>query len=149
LPAQVEQLLAGRQRPGQQVNLAVIVNSPLKAVPRCTDDHVLLIALRTSDVWTGERSADTLELLLRGAADRGWTARYVLPDAASCEPVPLPDDYFNQAFLRCEFEHGRQLARQVTSPWRQDLPGVSPSVPANGAPPHPCPGARNAGTVER
>jgi len=57
-PSQIAALMAGRESPGQRVNLYLIVNSPRLAVPQCVTDHVLLVALRTSDVWTGERAND-------------------------------------------------------------------------------------------
>ena len=55
-------------------HLFVIVNSPRLAIPQCITDHVLLVALRTSDVWTGERANDSLALAMTDAARRGWTA---------------------------------------------------------------------------
>jgi hypothetical protein len=91
-PSQIKQLLAGREQPGQGVNLFMIVNSPRLAIPQCITDHVLLVALRTGDVWTGERANDSLALAMTDAARRGWTARYVAPDDDQCQPVPPPAD---------------------------------------------------------
>jgi len=44
------------------------------------------------------------------ALRRGWTARYVTPDGDLCQPVPPSEDYFNPAFMQCQFEYGRRLA---------------------------------------
>jgi hypothetical protein len=137
-PSQIRQLLAGREQPGQRVNLYVIVNSPRLAIPQCVTDHVLLVALRTSDVWTGERANDSLALAMTDAARRGWTARYVAPDGDLCQPVPPPDDYFNPAFMQCQFEFGRRLALQAESPWQQGIESLPPFEQRPVTQRHPC-----------
>jgi len=137
-PSQIKQLLAGREQPGQRVNLFVIVNSPRLAIPQCITDHVLLVALRTGDVWTGERANDSLALAMTDAARRGWTARYVKPDGDLCQPVPPPEDYFNPVFMQCQFEFGRRLALQDESPWQEGIESLSPFELRPVTQRHPC-----------
>ena len=137
-PSQILELLAGRQAAGQQVYLDVIVNSPRIALPQCVTDHAILIALRTSDVWTGERANDSLALAMTDASRRGWRARYVTPDGDLCQPVPPPEDYFNSAFLRCQYEYGRQRALQADSPWQDRIDTLSPFELKPVTQRHPC-----------
>jgi predicted acylesterase/phospholipase RssA len=137
-PSQIKRLLAGRERPGQRVNLFVIVNSPRVAIPQCITDHVLLVALRTGDVWTGERANDSLALAMTDAARRGWTARYVAPDGDPCQPVPPPEDYFNPVFMQCQFEFGRRLAMQDESPWQERIDSLPPFELRSVTQRHPC-----------
>jgi hypothetical protein len=137
-PSQIAALLAGRERPGQRVNLYLIVNSPRLAVPQCVTDHVLLVALRTSDVWTGERANDSLALAMTDAIRRGWTARYVTPDGDLCQPVPPPEDYFNPAFMQCQFEYGRRLALEDGSSWQVRIDTLSPFEIKPVTQRHPC-----------
>ena len=137
-PSQIAALMAGRERPGQRVNLYLVVNSPRLAVPQCVTDHVLLVALRTSDVWTGERANDSLALAMTDAARRGWTARYVTPDGDLCQPVPPPEDYFNPAFMQCQFEYGRRLALEDGSSWQVRIDTLSPFEIKPVTQRHPC-----------
>jgi hypothetical protein len=137
-PSQIAALLAGRERAGQRVNLYLIVNSPRLAVPQCVTDHVLLVALRTSDVWTGERANDSLALAMTDAIRRGWTARYVTPDGDLCQPVPPPEDYFNPAFMQCQFEYGRRLALEDGSNWQVRIDTLSPFEIKPVTQRHPC-----------
>jgi hypothetical protein len=137
-PSQIAALLAGRERPGQRVNLYLIVNSPRLAVPQCVTDHVLLVALRTSDVWTGERANDSLALAMTDAVRRGWQARYVTPDGDLCQPVPPPEDYFNPAFMQCQFEYGRRLALEDGSSWQVRIDTLSPFEIKPVTQRHPC-----------
>jgi hypothetical protein len=137
-PSQIAALLAGRERAGQRVNLYLIVNSPRLAVPQCVTDHVLLVALRTSDVWTGERANDSLALAMTDAIRRGWTARYVTPDGDLCQPVPPPEDYFNAAFMQCQFEYGRRLALEDGSSWQVRIDTLSPFEIKPVTQRHPC-----------
>lgn len=137
-PSQIKQLLAGREQPGQRVNLYVVVNSPRLAIPQCVTDHVLLVALRTGDVWTGERANDSLALAMTDAARRGWSARYVAPDGDLCQPVPPPEDYFNSVFMRCQFEFGRRLALQAESPWQEGIESLPPFEQPPVTQRHPC-----------
>jgi predicted acylesterase/phospholipase RssA len=137
-PSQVVELLAGRQAAGQQVHLHVIVNSPRVALPQCVTDHAILIALRTSDVWTGERANDSLALAMTDASRRGWHARYVTPDGDLCQPVPPPEDYFNSAFMRCQYEYGRQRALQPDSPWEERIDTLPPFELKPVTQRHPC-----------
>jgi predicted acylesterase/phospholipase RssA len=137
-PSQIEQLREGRERPGQRVNLFVIVNSPRLAIPQCITDHVLLVALRTGDVWTGERANDSLALAMTDAARRGWSAQYVAPDGDLCQPVPPPEDYFNPVFMQCQFAFGRQLALQKESPWQEQIESLSPFELKPVTQRHPC-----------
>jgi len=137
-PSQIAALMAGRERPGQRVNLYLIVNSPRLAVPQCVTDHVLLVALRTSDVWTGERANDSLALAMTDAVRRGWTARYVTPDGDLCQPVPPSEDYFNPAFMQCQFEYGRRLALEDGSSWQVRIDTLSPFEIKPVTQRHPC-----------
>ena len=137
-PSQIKRLLAGREQPGQRVNLYVVVNSPRLAIPQCVTDHVLLVALRTGDVWTGERANDSLALAMTDAARRGWSARYVAPDGDLCQPVPPPEDYFNSVFMRCQFEFGRRLALQAESPWQEGIESLPPFEQPPVTQRHPC-----------
>ncbi len=138
LPRQVAALLEGREAPGQQVNLHIVINSPLMTIPQCVSDHVLLIALRTSDVWTGERAVDGLALTVLDAAMRDWSAKYVMPNGAPCEPVPPAEDYFNPQFMQCQYEYGHRIATGVESPWKEGLAGLPTSDEVDGDYPHPC-----------
>jgi hypothetical protein len=138
LPKQVAQLLEGRTAPGQRVRLHVVINSPLMTLPDCVADNVLVIALRTSDVWTGERAVDGLALTLVDAARRGWTARYVMPGSAACMPAPPADDYFRPAFMQCQYEHGFRLGSSATSPWLEGLDALPSPDQVDSAVPHPC-----------
>ena len=137
-PSQIAALMAGREHPGQRVNLYLVVNSPRLAVPQCVTDHVLFVALRTSDVWTGERANDSLALAMTDAARRGWTARYVTPDGDLCQPVPPSEDYFNPAFMQCQFEYGRRLALQDGSSWQVRIDTLSPFEIEPVTQRHPC-----------
>jgi len=137
-PSQIAALMAGRERPGQRVNLYLVVNSPRLAVPQCVTDHVLFVALRTSDVWTGERANDSLALAMTDAARRGWTARYVTPDGDLCQPVPPSEDYFNPAFMQCQFEYGRRLALEDGSSWQVRIDTLSPFEIEPVTQRHPC-----------
>jgi predicted acylesterase/phospholipase RssA len=138
LPRQIVQLLGDHGAAAARVNLYVIVNSPLMTLPDCVKDHVLLIALRTSDVWTGERSVDSVALAVLDAQRRGWRAKYVVADGAPCEPPPPADDYFNAAFMQCQYEHGHRAAVAPESPWREGLDGLPPAEETDAAFPHPC-----------
>jgi len=137
-PSQIATLMTGRQRAGQRVNLYVIVNSPRIAIPQCVTDHVLLVALRTSDVWTGERANDSLALAMTDALRRGWTARYVTPDGDLCQPVPTPEDYFEPAFMQCQYEFGKRLALQDGSSWQVRIDTLSPFEIPPVTQRHPC-----------
>jgi predicted acylesterase/phospholipase RssA len=138
LPRQIVQLLGEQAGVAPRVNLHVIVNSPLMTIPECVRDHVLLIALRTSDVWTGERSIDSVALAVLDAERRGWRARYVVANGVPCEPTPPADDYFNAAFMQCEYEHGYRAAVAPESPWHEGLDGLPSAEDVDAAFPHPC-----------
>jgi hypothetical protein len=138
LPRQIAALLQGREAPDQHVRLHVVINSPLMTIPDCVTDNVLLIALRTSDVWTGERAVDGLALTVLDAASRGWSARYVLPGAAACMPAPPAEDYFRPSFMQCQYGHGRAVATSAADPWRSGLAGLPTSDEVDGPSPHPC-----------
>lgn len=138
LPRQIVQLLGEQAGSPPRINLYMIVNSPLMTIPECVPDHVLLIALRTSDVWTGERSIDSVALAVLDAERRGWRVRYVVADGMPCEPPPPADDYFNSAFMQCQYEHGHRAAIAAESPWHEGLAGLPPAEETDGAFPHPC-----------
>jgi hypothetical protein len=138
LPRQIVELLGEEAGATRRVNLHVIVNSPLMTIPDCVKDHVLLIALRTSDVWTGERSIDSVALAVLDAERRGWRARYVVANGAPCEPIPPADDYFNPAFMQCQYEHGHRAAVAYESPWHEGLEGLPTAEETDAAFPHPC-----------
>jgi hypothetical protein len=89
-------------------------------------------------VWTGERANDSLALAMTDAARRGWTARYVTPDGDLCQPVPLPEDFFNSVFMQCQFEFGRKLALQDESPWQEEIESLSPFELRPVTQRHPC-----------
>jgi len=138
LPRQIVALLGEQAAASRRVNLYVIVNSPLMTTPDCVKDHVLLIALRTSDVWTGERSIDSVALAVLDAERRGWHARYVVASGVPCEPLPPADDYFNAGFMQCQYEHGRRAAVADESPWHEGLEGLPSAEDTDAAFPHPC-----------
>jgi hypothetical protein len=138
LPRQIVALIGEQAAASRRVNLHVIVNSPLMTIPDCVRDHVLLIALRTSDVWTGERSIDSVALAVLDAERRGWRARYVVASGVPCEPLPPADDYFNAAFMRCQFEHGHRAAVAAESPWHEGLAGLPSAEDTDAAFAHPC-----------
>jgi hypothetical protein len=117
LPRQVAALLRDREMPGQRVRLHVVINSPLMTVPECVVDNVLYIALRTSDVWTGERAVDGLALTVVDAERRGWSVTYVMPGATACMPAPPAANYFDPAFMQCQYRHGYGLATGTRAPW--------------------------------
>lgn len=136
-PRQLAELLpplAGGAEP--RINLYAIVNSPLETYPLCVTDHAVLIALRTTDVWTGERAADSVALTVLDAKRRGWTVRYVAPIDAPCAPIPPPEDYFEQSFIRCQYEHGHALATAGESPWHDSIDDLPKPDAVHG--PHPC-----------
>jgi hypothetical protein len=67
-PRQIAELLpSGDGVSEPKVNLFAVINSPLVTYPLCVTDHVILIALRTTDVWTGERAADSVALTVLDA----------------------------------------------------------------------------------
>ena len=138
LPRQIATLLQGREAPGQQVRLHILINSPLMTLPACVTDNVLLIALRTSDVWTGERAVDGLALAVIDAEARGWSVRFVIPGAEACMPAPPAEDYFRPDFMQCQFEHGRRLGSAPDDPWRAGLAGLPTPDEVDGASRHPC-----------
>jgi hypothetical protein len=100
-------------------------------------DSVLVIALRTSDVWTGERAVDGLALTVLDAERRGWRARYVMPGAEACMPAPPAEDYFNPGFMQCQYRYGYRIATSGQA-WRAGLDGLPTSDQVDGADPHPC-----------
>jgi hypothetical protein len=121
-PRQIAELLPESDGgPEPKVNLFAVINSPMVTYPQCVTDHVILIALRTSDVWTGERASDSLALTILDAKRRGWTARYVAPTEAPCTPIPASEDYFNPSFIRCQYDYGYRVATAEESPWRDSL----------------------------
>jgi hypothetical protein len=138
LPRQIEQMLGEQAAASPKVNLFIIVNSPLLTTPECITDHVLLIALRTSDMWTGERSVDSVALAIVDAERRGWRARYVVASGTPCLPIPPADDYFNPAFMQCQYEYGHRTAVAAESPWLEGLDGLPSPDETDGAFPHPC-----------
>lgn len=137
LPRQIAELLGDRAEE-QRVNLYLIVNSPLMTTPECIRDHVILIALRTSDMWTGERSIDSVALALVESERRGWRARYVVASGTPCLPLPPVDDYFNPEFMQCQFEIGYRTAVSSESPWLEGLDGLPSPKETDAAFPHPC-----------
>ncbi|WP_422126610.1 patatin-like phospholipase family protein [Thioalkalivibrio sulfidiphilus] len=137
-PGQIEELMSVYSEAPQQVNLYLIVNSPLMTIPECIRDHVLLIALRTGDVWTGERSVDSVALTIVQAERRGWRTRYVVASGTPCQPNPPPDDYFNPAFMQCQYEYGYRTAVAVESPWLEGLDALPSPGETDADFPHPC-----------
>jgi hypothetical protein len=136
-PSQIEALFPARQG-GQppHVNLFAIINSPLETYPQCVTDHVLFIAVRISDVWTGERAADSVALTVLDAKRRGWTVKYVAPMNGPCAPIPPPDDYFQQDFMRCQYEYGHRVATTDASPWLDTVDKLPNADASHGE--HPC-----------
>ena len=136
-PSQVEALFPpGHEEHPPRVNLYGVINSPLETYPLCVTDHVLYIAVRISDVWTGERAADSVALTMLEAQRRGWTVQYVAPMDGPCSPVPPPEDYFQPEFMRCQYEHGYAVATAGNSPWRDSVDSLPDAEPAHGK--HPC-----------
>jgi hypothetical protein len=138
LPRQIVELIGDHAGAAPKVNLYVIVNSPLMTIPDCVKDHVLLIALRTSDVWTGERSIDSVALAVLDAERRGWRARYVVASGVPCEPLPPADDYFNATFMQCQYAYGHRAAVAAESPWHEGLAGLPSADDTDAVFPHPC-----------
>jgi len=138
LPRQVDQMIGARDGVPPRVNLYLIVNSPLMTTPECIRDHVILIALRTSDMWTGERSVDSVALALVEAERRGWRARYVVASGTPCLPIPPGEDYFNPAFMRCQYEYGYRTAVAAEPPWLEGLDALPTAEEIDAAFPHPC-----------
>ena len=137
LPGQIEALLPARNDGRQpHVNLYALINSPLETYPMCVTDHVLIIAIRISQVWTGERASDSVALTLHGARERGWTVRYAAPLDASCEPLPAPEDYFERNFMRCQYEHGLRVATAQPPPWRDSVDSLPNTMTIHDV--HPC-----------
>jgi hypothetical protein len=136
-PSQVEALFpAGDKGRKPLVNLYAIINSPLETYPQCVTDHVLFIAVRISDVWTGERAADSVALTVLEAKQRGWTVKYVAPMNGPCSPIPPPEDYFQPNFMRCQYEYGYRVATDGASPWRHTLDNLPNADVVYGK--HPC-----------
>lgn len=136
-PRQIAPMLRARADGSEpDVNLFAVINSPMVTYPQCVTDHVILIALRTSDVWTGERASDSLALTILDAKRRGWNVRYVAPIDAPCPDVPPLEDYFNPAFVRCQYDYGLQVALGEAVPWRVSLDDL-PKPDALDAE-HPC-----------
>ena len=104
-----------------KVNVFAVINSPMVTYPQCVTDHVVLIALRTTDVWTGERAADSVALMVLEAKRRGWAVQYVAPINAPCTPVPTQKDYFNPSFIRCQYDYGYQVATAKEVPWSYSI----------------------------
>ena len=137
LPYQIVELLPRNENnatPG--VNLFAVINSPLETYPQCVNDHLIFIAIRSSDVWTGERAADSVALTMLDAKRRGWNARYVAPINAPCAPIPQPDDYFEPGFMRCQYEYGYRMATAEASPWHDSIDDLPRPNAVHGK--HPC-----------
>jgi predicted acylesterase/phospholipase RssA len=132
----VEMFPPGTDSDAVRVNLYAVINSPLETYPLCVTDHVLYIAVRISDVWTGERAADSVALTVLDAQRRGWTVKYVAPMDGPCSEIPPPEDYFQQTFMRCQYEYGYQVATGESSPWRDSVDTLPNADPVHGA--HPC-----------
>jgi len=62
----------------------------------------------------------------------------VTPDGDLCQPVPPPEDYFNSAFMRCQYEYGRQRALQPGSPWEERIDTLPPFELKPVTQRHPC-----------
>lgn len=136
-PSQIEALFPTRQNGRQpRVNLYALINSPLETYPYCVTDHVLIIAMRISQVWTGERATDSVALTLLGAKQRGWTVRYAAPLNAPCAPLPSPEDYFEREFMQCQYDHGYNVATMDASPWSDSVDTLPNTIRFHGA--HPC-----------
>lgn len=136
-PSQVEALFPpGDKGQKSRINLYAIINSPLETYPQCVTDHVLYIAVRISDVWTGERAADSVALTVLDAKRRGWKVKYVAPMDGPCSPIPPPEDYFQPDFMRCQYEYGYQVATDGTSPWHHTLDSLPNADVVYGK--HPC-----------
>lgn len=118
------------------INLYAIINSPLETYPECVTDHVVTIALRTTDVWTGERAADSVALTLLDGQRRGWDVRFVAPLGAPCTPIPPREDYFQQSFMRCQYDYGYRLGSGQASSWQTSVDALPSPDAAHG--PHPC-----------
>jgi hypothetical protein len=136
-PRQVATLLPDHPgAPPPRVNLYAIINSPLETYPECVTDHVVTIALRTTDVWTGERAADSVALTLLDGQRRGWQVRFAAPLGAPCSPIPPREDYFQQSFMRCQYDYGYRLAAGDASPWHDSVDALPTADALRG--PHPC-----------
>jgi hypothetical protein len=136
-PRQIAELLPPNDNDGKrQINLYAIINSPLETYPQCVTDHVVTIALRTSEIWTGERAADSVALTVLDAQRRGWMVRYVAPIDAPCAPIPTRKNYFEQSFMQCQYNYGYGLGVAEQSPWRESIDDLPPPDAMHG--PHPC-----------
>ncbi len=137
LPSQIEALFPTRENAREpHVNLYALINSPLETYPMCVTDHVLLIAMRISQVWTGERASDSVALTVTGARERGWTVRYAVPLSAPCNPLPPPEDYFERNFMQCQYDYGHRTATAETSPWHNTADHLPNTITIHGD--HPC-----------
>jgi hypothetical protein len=136
-PYQIAELLPQDHHSGQrQINLYAIINSPLETYPQCVTDHVVTIALRTSEIWTGERAVDSLALTVLDAERRGWNVRYIAPIDAPCAPIPSRKNYFEQSFMQCQYDYGYRLGAAEQSPWRSSVDDLPPPDATYGS--HPC-----------
>ena len=136
-PGQIEALFPAREDDRKpMVNLYALINSPLETYPYCVTDHVLIIAMRISQVWTGERAADSVALTLLDAKQRGWTVRYAAPLDAPCAPLPSPEDYFEREFMQCQYDYGYRVATTGTPPWYDSVDTLPNTVMVHGE--HPC-----------
>jgi hypothetical protein len=136
-PSQIEALFPTRENDQEpHVNLYALINSPLETYPLCVTDHVLFIAMRISQVWTGERAADSVALTVLEARRRGWTVRYTAPVDGPCAPLPLPEDYFEPKFMRCQYDYGYRSATAEPPPWHDTIDHLPTAVAVHGK--HPC-----------
>jgi hypothetical protein len=136
-PHQIAELLPANHNGEQrQINLYAIINSPLETYPQCVTDHVVTIALRTSEIWTGERAVDSIALTVLDAQRRGWIVRYVASIDAPCAPIPSRKNYFEQPFMQCQYDYGYSLGVAEQSPWRNSVDDLPPPDAIYG--PHPC-----------
>ena len=83
-----------------------------------------------------EVHADSVALTVLDAQRRGWTVKYVAPMDGPCSEIPPPEDYFQQTFMRCQYEYGYQVATGESSPWRDSVDTLPNADAVHGR--HPC-----------
>jgi hypothetical protein len=116
--------------------LDIIVNGATELPPLCTPNTLVGVGRRALGVVLDQSGLDSLYRTVAEAEKEGIEVRYITADGADCPPPEDPADPFAPAFLRCLFDHGRDLARDSADPWRtglEDFPGAELSLPTSRA----------------
>jgi hypothetical protein len=92
-------------------------------------------------MWTGERSRTTplaLAIVDAQSGAAGRRAYVVASGTTSACPSRPSDDYFNPAFMQCQYEYGRRLALEDGSSWQVRIDTLSPFEIKPVTQRHPC-----------